>query len=47
MTDFSGANIAGADFTGADLDGTIFNGVRGWDEAIGLATAQNIEHVRR
>lgn len=46
-TDFSGADITGAVFTKADLDGANFIGAQGFEAAIGIDKAVNLDKVRR
>lgn len=45
--DLSGADITGADITGANFDEADLRGVRGLDQAKGLATAKNLDRAVR
>jgi uncharacterized protein YjbI with pentapeptide repeats len=44
---FKGADVAGADFTGANLDEADLRGAHGLDQAIGLASATNLDRAQR
>lgn len=45
--DLSGANLSGANLTGTNFDGADLRGVRGLDQAVGLAQAINLDKARR
>lgn len=45
--DLTGADLTGADLSEADLDGAILTNVRGFETALGLASALNVDKVVR